>query len=70
MPLGEGFQSGPEHLAALTEGGKLTLRGLVARPDGSALFRGELDGTGDDAHALGRELGARLRRDAGDNLFQ
>ncbi len=57
-------------LAAFGEDGKLTLRGLVARPDGSALFRGELAGVGDDAHALGRELGARLRRDAGDNLFQ
>ena len=57
-------------LAALSEDGTLTLRGLVARPDGSALFRGELTGASDDAQALGRELGARLRRDAGDNLFQ
>ena len=57
-------------LAALSEDGKLTLHGLVARPDGSALFRGELAGASNDAHALGRELGDRLRRDAGDNLFQ
>ena len=57
-------------LATLSEDGKLTLRGLVARPDGSALFRGELAGTVDEAHALGRELGARLRQDAGDDIFQ
>ena len=56
-------------LAALNEQGDLTLRGLVARPDGTALFRGELTGAGVDAHALGRELGARLRRDASDDLF-
>ena len=57
-------------LATLSEDGNLTLRGLVARPDGSALFRGELAGAGDDAHALGCELGTRLRQDAGDDLFQ
>ena len=57
-------------LATFSKDGRLTVRGLVARPDGSALFRGELVGTGDDAHALGCELGARLRQDAGDDLFQ
>ena len=57
-------------LATFSKDGRLTVRGLVARPDGSALFRGELAGTGDDAHALGCELGARLRQDAGDDLFQ
>ena len=57
-------------LATFSKDGRLTIRGLVARPDGSALFRGELAGTGDDAHALGCELGARLRQDAGDDLFQ
>ena len=56
-------------LATFSKDGRLTVRGLVARPDGSALFRGELAGTGDDAHALGCELGARLRQDAGDDLF-
>ena len=56
-------------LAAFNEDGDLTLKGLVARPDGTALFRAELIGASVDAHALGRELGARLRRDASDKLF-
>ena len=56
-------------LAVLNEDGDLTLRGLVARPDGTALFRDKLTGASVDAHALGRELGARLRRNAGDDLF-
>ena len=56
-------------LAELTREGTLSLRGLVARPDGSMLFRGSESGSSSDAEAIGRELGTRLRLEAGDNLF-
>ena len=57
-------------LAELDRQGVLTLRGLVAHPDGSALFRDQVTGAADDALALGYTLGAQLRRDAGDDLFK
>ncbi len=56
-------------LAELTSEGTLLLRGLVARPDGSMLFKGSESGSTSDAEAIGRELGTRLRREAGNNLF-
>jgi hydroxymethylbilane synthase len=37
-------------------GDRLRLRGLVGRPDGSAVARGEVEGHGDDAEALGTAL--------------
>ena len=56
-------------LAELTGEGKLLLRGLVARPDGSMLFTGHETGPSADAEKLGQELGARLRVESGDDLF-
>ena len=56
-------------LAESTGEGKLFLRGLVARPDGSMLFTGSETGPSADAEKLGQELGARLRVEAGDDLF-
>jgi len=56
-------------LAELTEEGEIILRGLVARPDGSALFSGIEKGPASDAENIGRELGARLRSEAGNKLF-
>jgi hydroxymethylbilane synthase len=43
----------------------LSLDALLLSPDGSAERRGTIAGAIGDAVALGRELGARLRRDAG-----
>jgi hydroxymethylbilane synthase len=51
-------------LATIAEG-RLTLDGLLLSPDGSAERRGRIAGAIGDAAALGSELGARLRRDAG-----
>jgi hydroxymethylbilane synthase len=51
-------------LATLTEG-RLHLRGLLLTEDGSAERRANGDGAIADAEALGREIGERLRRDAG-----
>ena len=56
-------------LAELTGEDTLLLRGLVARPDGSMLFTGNETGSSADAEKIGQELGARLRLEAGDNLF-
>lgn len=40
--------------------GRLTLIGIVAQPDGKAVYRGEVSGVVDDAEALGHALAAQL----------
>jgi hydroxymethylbilane synthase len=45
--------------------GRLHLRALLLAEDGSAARRAEGDGASTDPEALGREIGERLRRDAG-----
>ena len=56
-------------LAELIRKDELVLRGLIATPTGSAVFTGTEQGLAADADAVGRELGARLRCEAGQNLF-
>jgi hydroxymethylbilane synthase len=56
-------------LATLGEDGTLTLRGLVARADGSEVFRTVQAGPETDAEAIGREAGADLKAQAGPDLF-
>jgi hydroxymethylbilane synthase len=51
-------------LATIADG-RLGLDALLLAPDGNAERRGRIDGAIDDAIALGTELGAQLRRDAG-----
>jgi hydroxymethylbilane synthase len=47
------------------EGGRLVLEGLLLRHDGSDQIRGRLEGSIDEAEALGTELGHELRSRAG-----
>ncbi len=56
-------------LAVLDGCGGLHLRGLVALPDGSKLWRVERRGPAGDAENLGRDAGEELRR-AGAELFK
>jgi len=46
------------------------LRGLVARPDGSELHRGDRRGAREDAIAMAAELGAELRAAMGEDFFK
>ena len=55
-------------LARVAPDGRLTLRGLVARPDGSETVALSETGAGDDAAALGDALGRRLADRAGDGF--
>jgi hydroxymethylbilane synthase len=50
----------PVGARAVAEDEKLTLFGVVASPDGSSLYRGEISGTVADAKELGRELAERI----------
>jgi hydroxymethylbilane synthase len=54
-------------IAGLAEldGDRLTLEGLLLKPDGSAAIRARATGAIGDAQALGTELGGELRRRAG-----
>jgi len=54
---------------ARLDGARLTLDGLVAMPDGSALHRHRDTGTASDPGALGRAVGAVLRAAAGPGFF-
>lgn len=50
-------------------GGRLRLRGLVARPDGSAVVRGEAEGTPDAAQVLGIGLAEDLLARGADRIL-
>ena len=50
---------------AEVEGDRLTLEGLLLKPDGSGEIRGRLEGGIDGAEAIGTELGKELRGRAG-----
>jgi len=57
-------------LAELHDDGKtLRLRGLVALPDGSRVHAAELSGPVDEAAALGKTLGERLKAAGGPEFF-
>ncbi len=56
-------------LAEFLDDGRLRLRALVAKEDGSAVFETERIGPTSDGEAMGRDAGAELRRRAGPNLF-
>jgi len=49
---------------------RLTLRALIAQPDGSRVLRGEVAGAASDGLRLGRELAERLLRDGGAELLR
>lgn len=55
--------------ATLQQDGSIVLTGLVARADGSFLLKRTLSGSASDATRLGRELGARLRRESPADVF-
>ncbi|HYN38977.1 MAG TPA: hydroxymethylbilane synthase [Rhodospirillales bacterium] len=57
-------------LARHVAGGRLVLRGLVARPDGSRLLEGERSGALGAGLAMGADLGGELRARAGDGFFE
>ena len=54
---------------ATLAGGRLTLRGLIVRPDGSETLAARRDGDASDAAALGAALGEDLRSRAGPGFF-
>lgn len=51
------------------EGGMLRLRGEILRPDGSEVLRDAATAPVEDAAALGREIGGRLKARAGADFF-
>ncbi|MFO1081390.1 MAG: hydroxymethylbilane synthase [Reyranellaceae bacterium] len=55
--------------ATLSADGALHLRGLIAKPDGSALIAGERRGPASDAVPMGRDLGEELKRRGGPGFL-
>ncbi len=55
---------------ALLENNEIYLRGLVGRPDGSEVIRGEVKGAVDKAEALGRQLAEQLLNDGADVILR
>lgn len=56
-------------LAEIGGDGNLTLRGLVARADGSEILETTRTGPASEAEALGRDAGEELRQRAGPDFF-
>jgi hydroxymethylbilane synthase len=54
---------------AVIAGGRLRLRGLIARPDGSESFEAVREGPVSDAAALGADAGRELKERAGADFF-
>eukprot|EP00928_Gymnodinium_smaydae_P054900 TRINITY_DN38597_c0_g1_i1.p1 TRINITY_DN38597_c0_g1~~TRINITY_DN38597_c0_g1_i1.p1 ORF type:complete len:472 (-),score=84.95 TRINITY_DN38597_c0_g1_i1:132-1547(-) len=50
--------------------GKLLFEGLVASPDGKQIFRARVEGSPEDAEAIGRSSGLNVRRQAGEEFLQ
>jgi len=55
---------------AVLKNNELHLRGLVGRPDGSEVVRGEIKGSADNAQALGRQLAEQLLDDGADVILR
>ncbi|MDJ0806243.1 MAG: hydroxymethylbilane synthase [Gammaproteobacteria bacterium] len=54
---------------AMLESGQLWLRGLVGEADGSRIIRGEVEGTPDEAQAMGTGLAERLLEWGADEIL-
>jgi hydroxymethylbilane synthase len=54
---------------AIVDAGRVTFRGLIAKPDGSAVFEAARDGTAADAVRLGAAAGGELKARAGPDFF-
>jgi hydroxymethylbilane synthase len=55
---------------AMLESGNLWLRGLVGEPDGSRIIRGEVEGTTQEADAMGKGLAERLLEWGADEILK
>jgi len=55
---------------ALLENNEIFLRGLVGRPDGSEVVRGEIRGPAEQAEALGQRLAEQLLNDGADVILR
>ena len=55
--------------AVFDQDGALYLRGLIAKPDGSALIATDRNGPASDAEAMGREAGEELKRRGGPGFL-
>jgi hydroxymethylbilane synthase len=67
--LGGGCQV-PIGAAATVTGAQLHLVGLVIAPDGSAVVRGDLEGSVEDAETVGATLGAKLLADGARSILE
>jgi hydroxymethylbilane synthase len=54
---------------AIVSAGRVAFRGLIAKPDGSAVFETARDGASADAARLGEDAGSELKRRAGAGFF-
>ena len=61
--------AGHAEIETLSDGARMRLRGLIARPDGSRCLAAERTGPALEGERLGREVGHELRERAGPGFF-
>jgi len=55
---------------AVIDGEKISLHGIILKPDGTQSHEGRLEGTVGDAREIGLEMGKRLKSEAGTEFFK
>ena len=55
---------------AQVDGGKVSLHGIILKPDGSEYYEEQLSGSTSDAYDLGKEMGKVLKSKAGSTFFE
>ena len=55
---------------ATIDADKISLHGIILKPDGSEAHEAHMQGTLTDARQLGLEMGLRLKKEAGETFFE
>ena len=55
---------------AIIDDHRISLHGIILKPDGSEAHEDRIEGNTDDAREIGLELGKKLKSAAGDRFFE
>ena len=70
LASGLSLDHGPARDLLLKWADKISLHGIILKPDGSEAHEAHMQGTLTDARQLGLEMGLRLKKEAGETFFE